>query len=104
MFLFLIYEFIRYLSMRNFKIRNSSFCKISPVTVTFSARSYPSRVRDTVTTSVGYELALGGSWICNIWSPKGFLGLSEQRWRVERGRRDGIGRVEGGYEGGMIEG
>ena len=40
-------------------------------TVTFGARSYPSRVRDTVTTSAvtsaGYELALGGSQTCNIW-------------------------------------
>ena len=36
-------------------------------------RSYPSRVRDTVTTSAvtsaGYELALGGSQTCNIWLP-----------------------------------
>ena len=48
--------------------------------VTLGARSYPSRVRDTVTTSAvtsaGYELALGGSQTCNIWLPNLFLHLS----------------------------
>ena len=47
-------------------------------TVTFGMHSYPSRVRDVVTTSAvtvqcssvtsaGYELALGSSQTCNIW-------------------------------------
>ena len=48
-------------------------------TVTLGARSYLSRVRDTVTTSAvtsaGYELALGSSQTCNIWLPSVLIGL-----------------------------
>ena len=53
-------------------------------TVTFGARSYPGRVRDTVTTSAvtsaEYELALGGSRTSNILLPTFFLSILGKQW------------------------
>ena len=49
---------------------DTTWARYENYTVTFGARWYSSRVQDTVTTSAGYELALGGSQTRNIWLPK----------------------------------